>query len=72
MEREHQDESGEAAPLDPDDLVRRVQEAYDRLAPRLPQVDPGDLILILDSLFRPFGTGRRFLLKPLPGGGYVF
>jgi len=31
-------------------------------------MDPGDLDLILSSLLRPFGTGRRFFVrKARPG-----
>lgn len=43
------------------DEVDRVRA---RLAPALPDMDPGDLLLILQSLLRPFGTGRRFFLRP--------
>jgi hypothetical protein len=34
-----------------------------RLEPLLPDMDPGDLDLILTSLLRPFGSGRRFFLR---------
>jgi hypothetical protein len=38
----------------------------------LPDVDPSDLLLIIQSLLRPPGTGRRYFLRRRPGGGYVF
>ncbi len=60
------------APLDAEALARRVAELRDRLAPRLPDVDPGDLVLILQSMLRPFGTGKRFLLRKRRDGGHVF
>ena len=34
-----------------------------RLRPLFPDMDPGDLDLILTSLLRPFGSGRRFFLR---------
>ncbi len=49
----------------------RVREARDRLAPRLPEIDPGDLLLILQSLLRPPGWERRFFLRSLRPGVYV-
>jgi len=49
-----------------------VLEARERIAPLLPDMDPGDLILILQSLLRPIGSGRCFFLKRLEPGGYVF
>jgi hypothetical protein len=49
-----------------------VLEARERIAPLLPDMDPGDLILILQSLLRPIGSGRRFFLRRLQSGGYVF
>jgi hypothetical protein len=35
-------------------------------------MDPGDLDLILSSLLRPFGSGRRFFLREVRPGVYVF
>jgi hypothetical protein len=43
-----------------------------RLAKLLPDIDPGDLDLILTSLARPFGSGRRFFLREIKPGVYVF
>jgi hypothetical protein len=57
--------------LSPDELLRQTMALRDQLAPRLPDIDPGDLVLILQSLLRPIGTGRRFFLRKLPSGGHV-
>jgi hypothetical protein len=43
-----------------------------RLAKLLPDIDPGDLDLILTSLARPFGSGRRFFLREIKPGVYVY
>jgi hypothetical protein len=43
-----------------------------RLQPLLPDIDPGDLDLILTSLLRPFGSGRRFFLREVRPGVSVF
>src|SRR5688572_29632396 len=43
-------------PFDDDLFRRRLAEAKARVAPVLPDLDPGDLDLILRSLLRPFGT----------------
>jgi hypothetical protein len=40
------------------------------LAPRLPEVDADDLVLILHSVLRPLGSGRRFILRR-SGDGFV-
>ena len=53
------------------DLVARVFRARDRVAPDLPDMDPGDLLLIVESLLRPFGSGRRFFLREIRPGVYV-
>ena len=52
-------------------LAARVIALRDRLAPGLKDIDPGDLMLILESLLRPFGSGRRFLLQEIRPGVYV-
>ncbi len=54
-----------------EDFARRVLEIRDRVAPLVPDIDPGDLLLILQSLLRPFGSGRRFLLREVRPGVYV-
>ena len=43
-----------------------------RLAKLLPDIDPGDLDLILTSLARPFGSGRRVFLREIKPGVYVY
>lgn len=43
-----------------------------RLSRKLPDFDSDELYNILHSLMRPFGSGRRFLLRPREDGSYVF
>jgi hypothetical protein len=50
----------------------KVRVAKRRLAPLLPDIDPGDLDLILRSLFRPFGHGRRFFLRKVRPGVFIY
>jgi hypothetical protein len=57
--------------LDPEKLVERVLAARARVAPLLPDIDPGDLVLILESLLRPAGSGKRFFLRECAPGLYV-
>lgn len=52
-------------------LVERVAALRERVAPLVPDIDPADLILILQSIARPFGSGRRFLLREIRPGVYV-
>jgi hypothetical protein len=56
---------------DPQQLVREVEDARRRLGPRVADMDPGDVILILQSLLRPWGTGRRYFLRQVKPGVYV-
>lgn len=53
-------------------LAAEILRLRDHLAPRLPDVDPHDLILILHSLLRPPGSGRRIFLRRSRLGAYVF
>jgi hypothetical protein len=52
--------------------VEELATAMRRLQPLLPDMDPGDLDLILTSLLRPFGSGRRFFLREVRPGVRVF
>jgi hypothetical protein len=54
-----------------EDLVAEVQALYERLRPRFPEMDPGDLKLILECMLRPWGTGRGFFLRQIRPGVYV-
>ena len=56
---------------DAEALAARVIVLRDRIAPLVPDMDPGDLMLILESLLRPFGSGRHFLLREIRPGVYV-
>jgi hypothetical protein len=53
-------------------LEKEIDEAKSRVAPLVGDMDPGDLDLILSSLLRPFGTGRRFFPREVRPGVYVF
>ena len=53
-------------------LTARIEAAKALVAPQLPDVDPADLDLILSSMLRPFGSGRRFFLRQVRPGVYVF
>lgn len=60
------------SPQEVDRLVRRIRAAQQRLGPLLPDIDPGDLGLILERIFRLPGSGRSFFIRPNGRGGYVF
>jgi hypothetical protein len=63
MEAQHQME-------DPEAFALRLEREVARLTPRLPDIDPDDLILIVQSILRPAGSGRRFILRRA-GNGFV-
>jgi hypothetical protein len=46
-----------------DELVLRLTQQRDQLLPELADMDPGDLLLILQCLLTPVGSGRRFFLR---------
>ena len=58
------------APEDLELFAQRLEKEVAWLLPRLPEIDPDDLILIVQSLLRPPGTGRRFILRRA-GNGFV-
>jgi hypothetical protein len=49
--------------LSPKALAAELQRLQAELRPKLPDIDPQDLLLILHSILRPVGTGRRIFLK---------
>jgi hypothetical protein len=54
-------------------LARAIVIWQKRLAPRLPDLDPHDLNLILWSLLRrKYGGQRRIFLRRRDEGGYVY
>jgi hypothetical protein len=55
-----------------DRWIAEVTAEFNRLRPLLPNVDPQDLHLILTSMLRPPEVPRRWLLRPLSGGGFVY
>jgi hypothetical protein len=58
-------------PLSPDELVERLHELRKRVAPRLPDMDPGDLLLILEALIQSPAANRRFFVREIRPGVYV-
>jgi hypothetical protein len=56
---------------DADEFARALERERDRLAPRFPDMDPGDLLLILECLMRPREWGRHFLLREIRPGVYA-
>lgn len=57
--------------MQPDDLVRQLEELRARVAPRLPDIDPGDLLLVLEALLRPPGSGRSLFVREIRPGVHV-
>lgn len=55
-----------------DRVLARVESERQRLAPLLPGIDPGDLHAILVAMLQPWGMGRRFFLRQVRPGVYVF
>lgn len=53
-------------------VLARVEEERARLAPSLADIDPGDLHAILVALLQPWGMGRRFFVREVRPGVYVF
>jgi hypothetical protein len=56
---------------DPEAFVARLLALRDQVAPLVPDIDPGDLLLILECILRPVGSGRRFLLREARPGVYL-
>jgi hypothetical protein len=57
---------------DPEHLRAEIFRLRDKVAPRLPDIDPGDLLLILECIVRKPGSGRRFFIRELRPGVYVY
>jgi hypothetical protein len=53
-------------------LIRDMRVMYDEIKDQCSSIDPGDLGLIIERMCRPPGSGRRFFIRPLMGGGYGF
>ncbi len=58
--------------MDAKELVEKLEEARRKVAPKLPDMDPGDLVMILVSLLKPLGSGRRYFLHRTEDGRHVF
>jgi hypothetical protein len=64
--------SSSDAGQDLDALVARLKAKQEQLIREFPDIDPEELFLILHSLLRPIGTGRRFFLRKRADGTHVF
>jgi hypothetical protein len=51
--------------------IKQIDDWQRRLAPRLPDVDPHDLRMILRSILQPASIPRRWLLRRTGDGRYV-
>lgn len=51
--------------------LEQVDLWYRRLAPKMPDIDPHDLRMILRSLLQPSSVKRRWLLRKTEDGRYV-
>ena len=51
--------------------ARRIRFWQQKLGPRLPDIPPEDLALILGSILRPKSVPRRFLLHRVGEHGHV-
>lgn len=56
----------------PGSFADQLVAEHARLRRKLPDFDSDELYNILHSLMRPFGSGRRFLLRRREDGSYVF
>jgi hypothetical protein len=52
-------------------LAARIDELRRRVEQLVPEVDPGDLLLILENLIRGPGSGRALFLRQARRGVYV-
>jgi hypothetical protein len=53
--------------MDPEELIAKMQELAARVRPKVPDMDYGDLLLILQNIIQPFGSGSIFLIKERDG-----
>lgn len=61
----------QGSPVRWNELEERLQALREQLAPRLPGMDPGDLLLILECLLRPVGSGRQLFIREIRPGVYA-
>lgn len=61
---------GGGRPNKAQDLLRRMRAVHERIKDQCQNIDPHDLWLIIERMCRRPGSGRRFFIRPLEGGGY--
>jgi|GEM_PF-6747255 len=59
-------------PRKADALVVRIRNLYAEIADKIPDVDPGDAMLVIERMCRGPHDDRVFFIFPRPGGGYDF
>lgn len=52
-------------------FASHVRAVHAEMRKTLPDMDSGDLLLILEVLLRPFGSGQRFFLREIRSGVHV-
>ena len=58
--------------MPPEVLGPLVVAEFERLRPLLPDMDPADLLCILNTMLRPIGQGHVFFLRDARPGVHVF
>jgi hypothetical protein len=53
------------------EFAERVQAEFARIAPSLPDADPGNLLLILRSVMWPRDWERRYFLRRVSESGHA-
>lgn len=53
-------------------LIAKMQALYAELVDKIPDVDPGDALLVIERMCRGPYDDRVFFIFPRPGGGYDF
>jgi hypothetical protein len=58
--------------MDNDAFIKELEKARDRVAPLVPDIDPGDLLLILECLLKPPGLGRHLFVREIAPDVFAF
>lgn len=52
-------------------FAERVMARHRIACRQFPDIDPQELLTILASMMRPFGTGKRFFIRKTDDGSYI-
>jgi len=58
--------------FDSEQFAADVRAEFAVMSAKFPEIDPGDLLLIVQCKLRPFGTGCRYFLREAAPGVDVF